>query len=435
MINLYYDNIIDGTPAPNGAKEVALTDDARQVPHVAQYRPQSPISKFNTFYFVMKAHKVSVKLFTDKPKNIKNLFYPIELNHAHYGWDRDLTDVPSPRAKQLIQKGKMKLLILAPRITGGEYIITRLKQRIDEIVDSGIPRDSIYIVLGELNNVYRNLLGTKNVFGFDWWQVYAQIIFKVRQGESSLHWISHSDKFLKKANDEILDLDNWSPLKFFNVSTGPGRDHDIALLLELIFNKVYELGIFDFDLSKYNLKKQITTSYVDPRKSLVEKQRKLGIIKNIEDYVSDRKFEYLEYDIDDYNDTMFTIICSDHEIQAGDYKQEVASLSTDLRTWQHIVIGHPIAILGPVDSVAYLNNEGYFTFNEMLNQNYDAIYYSVKRSEQIVKNILAMQTFSEEQLTERIQNIIPFLKKNRERFFNKKMEGKFIQLFVDMIYE
>jgi hypothetical protein len=437
MINLYYDNIIDGVPAPNGAEEIALTNDARQIPYVKNYRTHSPIAKFNTFYFVMKAHKVAAKLYTKKAKFAKNLFYPIELNHFHYGWNRNLSNVPSARAKSLIKKGKMKLLILAPRITGGSYYIKLLKERINELVESGIDKDNIYIVLGELNNVYRNLLDTKHVYGFDWWQVYGQLIFKVRNNESSLHWISHTDKFLKKSNDEKLDLDNWNPTKIFNVSTSK-RDHDISLLLELINKQTYDNGYFNFILEKYKLKKELTTAYVDPKKSTVEKHQKLGTIKHIEKYDSKIKQaeDILEYDIKHYTDSLFTIICAEHDINFNtEYKPEVASLSTDLRTWQHIAIGHPFAIIGPVDSVAYLNNEGYFTFNELVDQKYDTIYYSVKRVEYIVRNIKHIEKLPKDEIDNIINEIKPFLKKNKEKFFNKKMDGKFIQLFVDMMYE
>ena len=428
MINLYYDNIIEDVPAPNGAKEIALTDDARRVPHVANYRPESPIAKFNTFYFVMKAQKTVVKLHTGKPKFAKNLFYPIEINHSIYGWNRDWTNLLSARAKALIVKNKMRLLILAPRITGTRYFIRKLKIRIDELVESGIPRKNIHLVLGELNDVYRNMLDLKTVYGFDWWQVYSQLIFKVKTGQSSLHWLSHSD--LELFNEPIpeFDIDNWNPKKVYNLVPSDGRDHDIALLLELIDKNAINDGYYTFDKSKYDLKRDLKIVYIDPRQSHFEKDNKTRIMKRIEEY--DNKDDV------NLNDTIFSILCENHEISAGtDYKQEIRSLATSYEIWKYIYIGHPFAVLGCADIIAYLNNQGYFTFNQMISQKYDSIYYPAKRSKEIVNNISYIKSLPEEQIKERIENIKPFLKKNKEKFLNRRMQGKFLELFVDMMYE
>jgi hypothetical protein len=322
----------------------------------------------------------------------------------------------------------MRLLILAPRITGTRYFIRKLKIRIDELVESGIPRKNIHLVLGELNDVYRNMLDLKTVYGFDWWQVYSQLIFKVKTGQSSLHWLSHSD--LELFNEPIpeFDIDNWNPKKVYNLVPSDGRDHDIALLLELIDKNAINDGYYTFDKSKYDLKRDLKIVYIDPRQSHFEKDNKTRIMKRIEEY--DNKDDV------NLNDTIFSILCENHEISAGtDYKQEIRSLATSYEIWKYIYIGHPFAVLGCADIIAYLNNQGYFTFNQMISQKYDSIYYPAKRSKEIVNNISYIKSLPEEQIKERIENIKPFLKKNREKFLNRRMQGKFLELFVDMMYE
>jgi hypothetical protein len=432
MINLYYDNIIDGVPAPNGA-DFKLTNDARRIPYVKDHRPTTPIAKYNTFYFVMKANKTVVKLVTGKPKNIKNLYYPIELNYSFYSWNRNLTTLISSRAKSLIKKGRLKLLILAPRIAGNSFIIHALKTRIDEIVELlGIKRDSIYIVLGELNNVYRNLLGTNKVFGIDWWQIYMQLVYKVRQGESSLDWIA-DDEYLHYSDDKIIDYESWNPKKIYNTDFTNYFQTDITMFLELVHNKLLDDGYVNIDVTKYKLPDDISNMLVNPRSTQIEKESKRRIFKHIKTYSQEVNTDILSYDIDNYQNTLLTILCDDSEVNINtNYKQEIASFRLGPKIWKHMYIGHPIAILGCPSAHEYLNSQGYFSCNEIINQYYDSMYDPTKRATYIRKNIDYLKSLNEEQIQELINESIPFLKKNREIFLTKRMQPKFLTLFVDM---
>jgi len=432
MINLYYDNIIEGVPAPNGAN-FEITNDARRIPYVKDHKPSTPVAKFNTFYFVMKANKTVVNLFTGKPKQTKNLYYPIELSYSSYGWNRNLTTLISPRAKSLIKKGRLKLLILAPRISGNSYIISLLKTRIDEIVEIlGIKRDSIYIVLGELKNVYRNLLGSKKVFGIDWWQIYMQLVYKVRQGESSLDWIS-DDEYLKPAKDNKFDYDQWNPGKIYNTAFTNYFQTDVTMFLELAHNKLLDDGYIKIDVNNYKLPDTITPMLVNPRANQIEKQSKNGIYKNIAKYSQEVDDDLLSYDIHKYQDTLLTIICDDSEVNVNtNYKQELASFRLGPTVWKHIYIGHPIAIVGSPSAHEYLNNQGYFSCNEIINQYYDSMYDPTKRATYIRKNIDYLKGLEPDQIQDLIKESIPFLKKNREIFLTRRMQPKFLTLFVDM---
>jgi hypothetical protein len=433
MINLYYDNIIDGVPAPNGTFNFEISKDARRIPYVKDYRAEMPIAKFNTFYFVMKANKTVVNLVSGKPKNIKNLYYPIELNYSYYGWNRNLTALISPRAKSLIKKGRLKLLILAPRLAGNSFIIEQLKQRVDEIVELlGIKKSQIYIVLGELNNVYRTLLDTKNVFGIDWWQIYMQLVYKVRSGLSSLSWICE-DPFLKISKDLTIDHENWNPKKVYNTSFTNYFQTDVTVFLELAHNNLLDDGYVKLNSSNYNLSKTISPMLVNPRSSQLEKESKQGLLKHIDNYSQEVNNTLMNYNIEEYQDTVLSILCDDIEIDVNtQYKQEVASFTLGPNVWKHIYIGHPAAIIGCSSVHNYLNNQGYFSCNALINQHYDTMYDPTNRAEHIRKNIEYLKSLSSEDISELIAEAIPFLKKNREIFLTRRMQPKFLSLFVDM---
>lgn len=434
MINLYYDNIIEGNPVPNGADSFLLTKDARRIPYVKDHSLKCPIDKYTTFYYVMKANKTVVTLYTDK-KTTKNLFYPIELNHTIYNWDRPLAGLISSRAAQLIRKNRMKLLILAPRFNGNLYKAERLRDRIYEIIDSGIPKENIYLVTGDINNSYKTVLCLDNVFGIDWWQIFMQLVYRVRFGLSDLDWISPQDKFLFFSNESGIDHNKWNSQNLFNVNNPYFRDHDITLLLDLLYKKLFDKGICYFDLEKYNVK-EITNNLIDPKASSVEKDRKIGFFKHLKDYESKNVIELLNVNKEVLENSVVSIICDDVFLNTNTpYKEEYAILSPSPLIWQHIALGHPFMVLGCVDTMHYLNDEGYFSCTSLFTQHYDKIYNPVKRVSSIVKNLEILSSMDKEKLKTLMDEAVPFLKKNQEKFLNKRMQGKFLQLFVDMKYE
>ena len=435
MINFYYDNIIDGIPAPNGTTNIGLTKDIRQIPFNKDKTISSPINIINTFYFVMKANKIVIDLFTGKQR-ATNLFYPLEITDLFHRWNRDWVHLISPRAKQLIKKQRMKLLILAPSFTGSLWKALQLKKYIHGLIDSGISKDSIYVVLGDIRCTYKHLLELENVYGIDWCQIYSQIIYKVRFGQSNLDWIAPQDaNFLFKANDKLIDHSSWKPNTLFNVVSTHPRDHDIALYLELIYKNMLKFGNFNFDIGNY----QVTTlndNHINPRASMLEKDQKRGIFKNLSKLPISNNTDILYYDNELLENTVVTIICDENFVDTHtSYRNEIAALSPGLKVWQSIALGHPFMILGNVDTMTYLNSEGYFSCNELINQHYDSIYNSAKRSNEIVNNLQWLADMPKEKLTELMNESIPFLKKNQQLFFERRMQSKFLELFVDMRWE
>lgn len=435
MINLYYDKIIEGIPAPNGSTNIGLTNDARRIPFDQNNTIASPINPINTFYFVMKANKIVIDLYTEKQK-AKNLLYPLELTNSHYGWNRDLTQLISPRAKQLIRKGRMRLLILAPSFTGNLWKALQLKIRIDEIIESGIPKDSIHIVLGDIKCTYKKLLDLKNVYGIDWGQIYSQIVYKVRFGQSDLDWIAPQDKsFLFKANDKLINHKQWTNKFLFNVVSTIPREHDIPLFLELSYKKLLKYGNFNFNVSNYSVS-TLNDNHINPRLGIIEKEQKRAIFKNLPKTVDSVNTDVLSYDNKLLENTVVSIICDENFTDTHTrYRDEIAALSPGLKVWQSIALGHPFMILGSVDTMNYLNSEGYFSCNELVNQQYDSIYNSANRASEIVKNLQVLANMSDSELKEIMEQSIPYLKKNQQIFFERRMQSKFLELFVDMRWE
>lgn len=435
MINFYYDNIIDGIPAPNGTTNIGITRDIRQIPFNKHKPSLSPINIINTFYFVMKANKIVIDLFTEKQRT-SNLFYPLEITSSFHAWNRDWVHLISPRAKQLIKKNRMKLLILAPSFTGSLWKAVQFKKRIDELIDSGISKNSICVVLGDIRCTYKNLLELENVYGIDWNQIYSQIVFKVRFGQSELDWIAPQDtSFLFKANDNLIDHSKWKNKSLFNVVSTHPRDHDIALYLELQYKDMLKFGNFNFDVSKYQVT-DLNDNHINPRVSMIEKDEKRAIFKNLSKLPASNNTDILSYNNELLENTLVTIICDETFVDTHtSYKDEIASLSPGLKVWQSIALGHPFMILGSLDTMLYLNSEGYFSCNELINQDYDSIYNSAKRSNEIVNNLQWLANMPKEKLTELMEESIPFLKKNQQIFFERRMQSKFLELFVDMRWE
>jgi len=428
MINLYYDKIIDGVPAPNGTKDIALTKDARQIPYVKDYTIFHPISVMNTFYFIVKANKVVVNLYTEKQK-AKNLFYPIELADQIFNWDRDWGNLISKRAKRMIQKNHMKLLILAPKLKENHYTMIRLNARINELIATGISPESVVLVIGEIKGVYKNVFSIENVYGIDYQQIYTQMLYKTRWGMSKLDWIFGHDTRAKTLSSkdiekEYFDIDNWNPTKTFNFLSS-SKDHDIALILEILYKNISSFGNINFKLEDYNIK-ELNNNYIDPRKSSIEKNSKIDLLKNLKSFNN----------TDELTTSLINVVCDDYFLNVDTaYKPELNGLAPGFNVWSQIATGQPFMVIGCLDTMKYLNNEKYFSYNEILEQTYDSITVPTKRVELIVKNLERLGYMEKDKINKLIQEAKPFMKANRQRFFEKKMAIKLMNLFVDMKYE
>ena len=450
MINLYYDKIWEGKPIPNGAAGWELSDGVNKLPVQTSrsYHKNTNVVKQGTpFYNMMKLHKVPMKLFTGN-ETTSNLFYPMEYLGPKTG--KIYLSIP-PKTFNRIKKGKMKLLLLYPQ--GGVDFDTmwQLKHQIGELHGKGLSQEQIYVVTGELNQCYKNLLKGINIFGIDWWQVAYQYIYKVRYEKfmpQGLLGFTDQYKALekKKYESEFYSIDEWNYTgdKLYTSFTGKANLHNLGMVSELIKRDLFDKGnvsynIFDNDFKITESERQ---RLVDKRKSQAyqnEKNKSLDFLQD-KTYVID--FDQKTFGNDMYKfkkellkDTAFSILSEKFvPFYKKQYLDELNALYVTETTWRHVAIGHPFLMLGCQTTMAHLNEEGYFTFSDLFDESYDRMSDISKKIEMIARNVSLIAKMDKEDLDKKLKALVPFLKENRRRFYYKDHRGRFEKLFRQMAY-
>jgi len=443
-INLYYDRIIDETPIPNGVSSYTFSNDFKRIPYASKVN--TPVLRHTAFYNAMKALKLDINLFSGK-ETAKNLFYPLELNNG-LNWDTSFTEFISSKTISKIAKGKMKLLIFAPWLTLGYKYLWKLRVRLDELAGHGVKRQQIFIVLGDLNESYKKLFDNNNVFGIDWWQIHTQIAYKSRYGLEDWYWVfkdTHSCPVSAEQYDrENFDINNWNPKYTFTAFCGSTRLHDHTLIAEIIYRKLKNYGIFSYNVAEeqFNINPN-DFRIVDKSKGEAYIQEKTGILKLLEKTVSKIDFDIrqikktpLAVDKSVYENSLINIV-SEPFIPPFDkhYLDETNVIAPRMGTWRQIAKGHPFMVMGCVNTMGHISNEGYFAPTLLIDQYYDKISSTTKRAEAICDNIERIINFDKQELQDRINETVPFMAKNKEKFYEKKNERKFQQLFREMMYE
>ena len=441
MINLYYDRITDGLPCPNGTDYITYTTNAYQIPVVKnQFKNEISIVPYTEFYFMMKFTNTPVKLFTGTQRT-KNLFYPIEITESYIVESFGLTTLIKPKVKNKIKKGVYKLLLICNKIPNTQYDMGKFKHRIEELVNSGINKNNIYIILSDVTASYKNFLNMPNVFGIDWQQIYTQVSYKARYEDSSIQYFFPFDNTMHYCNTEekekeIFNFDDWQPKKLFTALTGQQNPWDISLIIELLHHNLEDSGTWYFNKDTYNFPNRLD-DVIDLKLPMQEYSRKQQILKELETksiFVpnSDR----LKFDNSIYHDSLFNIVSDD--IVPTDYSlypDSVLVTSPGINIWRQIAQGHPFVVLGNLNAMQYLNNQGYFSYNELIYHNFDGITYTPKKVKLLVEEIKRLSLKSNNEIEQIKSNITAYAKKNREKFFNKNHSRIFQQLFIDMRYE
>ena len=149
----------------------------------------------------MKFTNTPVKLFTGTQRT-KNLFYPVEITESYIVESFGLTTLIKPKVKNKIKKGVYKLLLICNKIPNTQYDMGKFKHRIEELVNSGINKNNIYIILSDVTASYKNFLNMPNVFGIDWQQIYTQVSYKARYEDSSIQHFFPFDNTMHYCNTE-----------------------------------------------------------------------------------------------------------------------------------------------------------------------------------------------------------------------------------------
>jgi hypothetical protein len=288
-INLYYDKIVNGNPVPNGVKDYKLSRSTPEgIPYMSsnELKKNDQVVRTTYFYNAMKVNNVNVNLFTKK-ETATNLFYPLEISRA--GQSLQITSVIPTKTLERIKKKKMKLLLLYQQWIGDHHLIRALRERINAVQQYGISAEQIYLVMGDVNCAYQELLGNIKVFGIDWSQIAAQITYKTRHLGEDLHWVSMAPTDILITDDarDAEIISNWnSPSMLFTAFTGQPTNQAIAILGELLINDLLDKGYYELNTGqreKFNVDDKI---FVDKSWSDELKTKKKEAILKIINSVS-----------------------------------------------------------------------------------------------------------------------------------------------------
>lgn len=440
-INLYYDKIVDAVPVPNGVPSYEFTSDVYRIP--VNKNKDHPVALKTYLFNTLKALEVPrVELFSGK-ETANNLFYPLELKLELIS-NYDISEFINSKTSSRIKKGKMKLLLFMPWVSHNYKLIEKLKEIIDKLYLKGFTKEMIFIVLGDLNRTYRNLLENPNVYGIDWWQIYSQISYNSRYRLKDWHWVFKEIPSMPlppvKIEEENFKFENWKPTRIFTALTGNNATHNTAFIAELIYRNLDKFGEYSYNLSN-NM-----SYYFDPRiinrdkKSYEEKKKIIelinGKLKVFDKGILEIKKDGLGLDKTVYEESLFNIISGSFSPPLGNnYLDEIDVVSPGLGVWRQIAKGHPFMYLGCLNTMGYLSNEGYFLPTQLTNHHYDRITKTPDKVRLICDSIEHLSDLTSTEIKDKVQEMIPFMQRNKNRFFEKPNSRKFEQLFREMTYE
>lgn len=444
-INLYYDKIIDGTPIPNGVENYDYTRDKFRIPFAIN--KDSPVNEVTSLYNVMKVLEVPrLNILTGK-ETAPNLFYPLELAPGRK-WDVDLLTVIPEKSLNRIRKEKMKLLIFAPRLSHDYKVMWKLRERLDYLGSKGITKDMIYIVLGDINGTYRGLFDNNNVYGIDWWQIYAQISYKSRYSLESWHWVFKERPSTRITEQEFeyedFKFENWNPKRIFTALTGNTAIHNTAFISELIYRDLDKFGEYSYNLEGYSKAKDYTDFRItDKRRGEEYILAKKEIIERISSTIKKLDIDHTMLTIDPlkinakiFEDSLINIVSGSFSPMFDQhYMNETGVISPGLGVWRQIAKGHPFMVLGCLNTMGYIGNEGYFLPTQLTSHFYDRVSKTPDKVNLMCDNIERLSQMSSQEITDLASEMLPFMKKNKEKFFNKPNYRKFEKLFSEMVYE
>ena len=444
-INLYYDKIIDEMPVPNGVSSYGFSNDRLRIP--LNTDKHSPINITTILFNALKVLNVErVNLFSGNETS-KNLFYPLELNAGTSWYNAEFEDYIPIKSLNRIKKGKMKLLIFAPRLSYDFNVMWKLRTKLDTLGSKGVTRDKIYIVLGDVSRSYRKCFDNPNVYGIDWWQIYAQLAYKSRYGEEDYFWVFRNPTFFKldqaQIEKENFQFENWNPKHIFTALTGNKALHNTAFISELIYRELDSYGEYSYNLSN-NLKpkdydnfriidKTQSSEYINKKKEIINS---LTIKKSLDSTLDEINKRPLNFDKKYYEDSLITIVSGSFSPMFNkQYLDEINVCAPGIGIWRQIAKGHPFMALGCLNTMGYVSGEGYFLPTPITNHFYDRVSKTPQKVKLMCDSLSRMAEFSNSEIQDKVDELIPFMERNKQKFFNMKHRRKFEKLFSEMNYE
>jgi len=430
-INLYYDNIVNGNPVPNGVKDYKLSRAITEgIPYMSssESKTNDQVIRTTYFYNAMKVNNVNVNLFTKK-EITTNLFYPLELNRV--GKKLHITSVIPAKTLSRIKKKKMKLLLLYQQWIGDHHAIRELRERINAVQQHGVPPEQIYLVLGDINCAYQELLGNIKVFGIDWSQIAAQITYKTRYLKENYQWVSLVSNNIDNTRDVEI-VSNWdSPTMLFTVFTDQTTNQAISLLSELLMNDLLNKGHYELNTPlpiRFNAENKIFVDKSWPDNLKNKKKESIFKLMNSVSTIPKVK-QALE------NSLLSIIVEPFAPTLDINYLSETNALWISSNVWRSIAIGHPFIVVGSLSTMKYLNNEGYFSYVDLINETYDSVSSLAIKTNLISSEIKKLSNLTIDEIKEKIELSKPFIEANKKKFYDKKHTWKFYDLFKEMQYE
>jgi hypothetical protein len=423
-INLYYDNIVNGTPVPNGITRYKINKQYN-IPVMSSLEHSDQVVKTTYFYNVMKANEVTVNLFTKK-ETASNLFYPLELSKTAV--QNKLVDIIPPKTLSRIKKRKMKLLLLYQQWMGNYKFMQNLKERVDVLIRNDVPAGQIYLVTGDINCAYQELFDKVKVFGIDWWQIAYQLTCKSKYQNIDYHWVS---LLLDDEVRENFNINNWNnPSLTFTALTGDLSMHSLATITELAARKLLDKGCYEFNIKKNKHLNLDSNIFTDDPLSTDAMSRK-DIINNLLSTSVN-----IENTTQSLEDSVFAIIAEPFAPMLDKkYLSETNALWVSTNVWKAIAQGYPFIVVGSLSTMQYLNNEGYFSYVDLFNETYDSVSDLKIKLNLIMTEIDRISKLSNEDINNRINLTKPFIEANKKKFYDKKHTWKFYDLFKEMQYE
>lgn len=445
MINLYYDNLADSTvPIPNGIKNWEFTKDIHRIP--VGIDETSIVQRCTYFFNAIKALGCNFQLFSGKETE-NNLFYPLEIHHNALFCN--IADYIPKKTFSRISKGKMKLLLIMPAVSHDYRYIWNLRKVIDLLEGSGMPREQIYVVLGDINKTYKRLLNIKTLFGIDWWQIYTQIALSSRYRYKDFKWVFNDsnsqplgDEKLKK---EQFDIDDWNPKRLYTAFTGKTKLHNTCFVSDLKYYNLDKFGKYSYNIQyddiKHNYRdfritdKSKGEEFIQAKKELVKNVTSKTVLLDMTyDQIKHGNKFYIHKSF--YEDSLLNIVSESWmPMMDENYYEETNVLSPGTMVWQQVAKGHPFMVLGCLNTIDYITDQGYFSSNWLLDERYNRMSSITKTSEMICKNLKVLSEYTDNEVRDKVEELKPFLKKNKEKFFSRPNKRKFIILFEEMQYE
>lgn len=410
MINFYYDNIFNNIPLPNCNMGGKFYD--KKINVYGYNTPIGyPVTPTCNFYFLSRVFNASPILFT-KEQSVDNLYYPIELRTSG---TIPITSLIPKKSKKRLQKGKMKVLLFCLQNQGLQNIKV-VRYQIDCLKKSKIK--NITLVTSEMTGVYSKYFADVKLLSFDYWQVASQVILKNKNYKHIL------GKNISDINPLDVDFKNLTPNNPYFSFDRKSSYHRLCLLSELS----------TLDIPKnFNYLKNNPIDYYDPLifNKFRNDQENYEIIKYIK-YYNDNEV-VLDETLDSYYNSLINIHTQEYAGNSFDLPEDINSVYTDYGLWFNIAMGKPFIIVGSHQILRYLNNEGYFTFPNVINEEYDRIASMPLRVQAICKQINHVNQDIEKYYNTFLE-FSRYYEVNRAKVLGKDHLPRFINLYDSIQY-